>query len=169
MATTSQRLVVADAGPIIHLDELSCLDLLEGLGTILIPQPVLDEVLRHRPNCALERISSGAVNRDLVIPSVRLRVLASNLSLGNGEVAAIALLESLPATVLLCDDAAARLAAESLGFTVHGSIGILVRSIRRGTRDRSAVLDMLRDLPDRSTLHISRHLLAQVITEVEQR
>jgi len=32
--------VISDAGPIIHLDELGSLDLLAGLGAILIPAEV---------------------------------------------------------------------------------------------------------------------------------
>ncbi len=60
-----------------------------------------------------------------------------------------------------------RLAAESLGFPVHGTIGVLVRAIRRGLRSRDAVLETLRRLPQTSSLHISRDLLATVIAKVE--
>jgi len=39
MATTEQA-VVCDAGPIIHLDELGCLDLLNDFSPLLIPGEV---------------------------------------------------------------------------------------------------------------------------------
>lgn len=48
------RVVVCDAGPLIHLDELDCLDLLGDFPEVLVPEAVWREVLKHRPS-ALER------------------------------------------------------------------------------------------------------------------
>jgi hypothetical protein len=42
-------LVVCDAGPLIHLDEVGALDLLADFAEILVPEAVWREVLRHRP------------------------------------------------------------------------------------------------------------------------
>jgi predicted nucleic acid-binding protein len=70
--------------------------------------------------------------------------------------------------LLLCDDAAARLAAESLGFTARGTLGLLVRSIRQGRRRRAEVLAVLAELTTRSTLHVSKALLQSVIDAVER-
>jgi predicted nucleic acid-binding protein len=41
--------VVTDAGPLIHLDELDVLDLLNDFAEVLVPQAVWREVERHRP------------------------------------------------------------------------------------------------------------------------
>jgi predicted nucleic acid-binding protein len=46
---TSSPLVICDAGPLIHLDELACLDLLSDFKSILIPDEVCSEVEHHRP------------------------------------------------------------------------------------------------------------------------
>lgn len=43
------QMVVCDVGPIIHLDELDCLSLLEDFTEVLIPNSVWDEVEHHRP------------------------------------------------------------------------------------------------------------------------
>ena len=40
---------VADAGPLIHLDELGALRFLSGFKLVLIPSVVTAEVVRHRP------------------------------------------------------------------------------------------------------------------------
>jgi hypothetical protein len=45
----SSLIVVADAGPIIHLDELGCLDVLADFGRVIVPETVWLEVQRHRP------------------------------------------------------------------------------------------------------------------------
>ena len=41
---------ICDAGPLIHLDEIGCLDLLADFRALLVPEQVRDEVARHRPS-----------------------------------------------------------------------------------------------------------------------
>ncbi|RYF39128.1 MAG: DNA-binding protein, partial [Cytophagaceae bacterium] len=59
----------------------------------------------------------------------------------------------------MTDDTAARLAAENLKIPAHGTIGILVRAIRRRQRTKEEVLELLQSIPTRSTLHLKRSLL----------
>lgn len=68
---------------------------------------------------------------------------------------------------MLSDDAAARLAAKALRVRAYGTLGVLLRAIRRRQRSREEVLEVLRSLRSRSTLHVSAHLLQQVVEEVE--
>jgi predicted nucleic acid-binding protein len=55
----------------------------------------------------------------------------------------------------------------TLGYRVHGSIGILIRAIRRGQRSKDEVITTLRELPVRSTLHIRPRLLQEIIENLE--
>jgi predicted nucleic acid-binding protein len=71
--------------------------------------------------------------------------------------------------LLLTDDTAARLAARQVGIAVHGSLGMLLRAIRRRKRTAEQVLDILRSLPTVSTLHLKQSLLEEIIQSVEQR
>ena len=48
-------LVVCDAGPLIHLDELNCLDLLSIYPDVYVPEMVWQEVSEHRPAALLNR------------------------------------------------------------------------------------------------------------------
>jgi predicted nucleic acid-binding protein len=41
--------IVSDTGPIIHLDELGCLDLLADFKNILLTVSVVEEIEKHRP------------------------------------------------------------------------------------------------------------------------
>jgi hypothetical protein len=43
--------IVCDAGPRIHLDETSCLDLLRDFRKIILPSFVVDEIEKHPPPC----------------------------------------------------------------------------------------------------------------------
>jgi len=52
----SEITVVCDAGPVIHLDELGCLDLLNDFQEVLLPNTVWEEIKRHRPSALTKRI-----------------------------------------------------------------------------------------------------------------
>jgi len=158
--------VVCDAGPLIHLDEVNCLDLLADL-VVLAPDQVWREVELHRPD-ALERANVTLQRVSVtLLTDASFKTLVEALTLDLGEQAALSLMALYPDAILLTDDAAARLAATGLGYQVHGSIGILLRAIRRRQRTSSEVLSILRSLPTQSTLHIRSALLQQVIAQVE--
>jgi predicted nucleic acid-binding protein len=159
--------VVSDAGPLIHLDELGCLELLSDFSTVWVPDVVRAEIETHRP-AALDgkRVPLRFHTAELA-PDAALETLIMTLSLDRGEQSALQLVRGRPTAWLLTDDAAARLAAKTLGVRVHGSIGVLLRSIRRGRRSREEVLELLRSVPSKSTLHIRPSLLEEIIREVE--
>lgn len=162
--TDPQTAVVCDAGPIIHLDELGALDLLLDFEPVLVPQSVWSEVARHRPH-ALE-LGGGHMRQVAVegeMPTA-LSALARSLVLGPGECQALQLALQQPGLVLLTDDAAACLAAEALSIRVHGTIGVLLRSVRLGRRTRDQVVGTLVSLGERSSLHIRPALIDEVIS-----
>lgn len=168
MSDDVRPVVVCDAGPIIHLDQLACADLLADFPRVLVPEVVWQEVTRHRPDALaregvpFERITPAA---DI---SPELEALIRLLTLHRGEQQALQVAQGEPDCILLTDDAAARLAAQSLQLSVHGTIGILVRSIRRQQKTRDEVIALLRSLPVLSTLYIRQSFLEQIIREVEQ-
>jgi len=103
-----------------------------------------------------------------ILATPAFEALARALALDRGEQAALSLSMGRPGSLFLTDDSAARLAARALGVRAQGTIGVLVRSIRRQQWTREQVVDMLRDLPALSTLHIRPSLLAEIIREVER-
>jgi predicted nucleic acid-binding protein len=165
MIESVSPLVICDAGPVIHLDELGCIDLLSSFSRVLVPVAVWQEVQRHRPRAlalpCLVKISATKPEPP------ELEAVALALSLHTGEWEAIRVALEHPACVLLTDDTAARLAAGNLGVRVHGTIGVLVRSVRQGLRAKEAVLEILRSIPTSSSLHLKRSLLEAVVKQVE--
>ena len=161
-------LVVCDAGPLIHLDEVGALDLLADFSGILVPEAVWCEVLRHRPGAlAHPALTLRRVSPILPEPP-ELGALAQVLSLHTGEWEALRVAIEHRPGLLLTDDTAARLAAGSLGITTHGTLGILIRAIRRRQRSKQEIIAALQSLPTRSTLHLKRSLLDEVIGQVYQ-
>lgn len=160
--------VVCDAGPLIHLDQLGCLGLLADFPRVLVPEAVWQEVSRHRraaltqPGPSCERITPGAVR------SAELEALIRLLGLHRGEQEALQVAALHPGCVLLTDDTAARLVARNLGLPVHGTLGILIRAIRRKQKSKQEVLAILRSLPTTCTLHVRPSLLEDIIRQVEQ-
>jgi len=168
MVKIDLRSTVVDAGPLIHLDELGCLDLLSSFVPLVVPSSVWGEVLTHRPNINVEAMVGCHIHQAEYDLPPKLAVMADSLGLGIGECSALSLALSEGLGMFLTDDAAARLAGESFGLRVHGTIGVVIRAIRTGARTQSNVVTLLRELPTKSTLHISRSLLDSIVRKVSE-
>ncbi len=164
----SQAEAVCDAGPLIHLDELGSLDFLSDFAAVFVPGAVWEEVERYRPG-VLGKASFPLIYLPVEISrDAGFETLVRAFNLGAGEQAALSLMGSHPGAIFLSDDAAARLAAKALHFRSQGTLGVLLRSLRRGLCTRAQVLGLLREIPEKSTLHIRPGLLQSVIEEVEE-
>jgi predicted nucleic acid-binding protein len=158
--------VVADAGPLIHLDELNSLDVLSDLGEIWIVPTVREELRKHRPS-----VFDSRLNLSLLYAAPQSNAvdeLVPIYALHQGEREALAYcMQHLPA-LMLTDDTAARLAAKTLRIPAHGTVGLLVRAVRRKLRSPQQVVTLLEAIPMQSTLHLRPALLAEVIDEVRK-
>lgn len=164
---SSSIIVVCDAGPIIHLDELGQLALLNDFSEILIPQVVWQEVQKHRSQ-AIAFCEKSARKIEPTLPlSASLQATIQLFSLHAGEIQALQVIEEQEIDLFLTDDTAARLAAGSANIRVHGTLGILLRAIRRQQLSKQQVIDLLQAIPEKTTLHIRPTLLEQVIQEVK--
>jgi predicted nucleic acid-binding protein len=167
-ATDPDTRAVCDAGPLIHLQQLAAVDLLGDFSVVLVPDAVWQEVVRHEP----EAIRASAVRLSRIAPpaeaSRSLQAVARAFALGAGELEAIAVAQQESNGLLLTDDAAARLAAEGLGLRVHGTIGVIVRSIRTARRSAEEVIALLEAVPTRCSLHIRKSLLDETIRQVRE-
>ena len=162
------HIVVLDAGPLIHLDELGSLTLLDDFKELLVPAAVWNEVEQHRP--AL--LGTTRLNVLRVVPelpcSPALVALSQLFPLHLGETQALQIATEHDVDLLLTDDTAARLAAKQLTIPVHGTLGILLRAVRRRQLSAAEVATLLREIPERSTLHVKQSLLNEVILKVER-
>lgn len=131
---TTDTGVVCDAGPLIHLDELDALDVVRGFPHILVPPAVWSEVEHHRSSAVSQAVISLTRVESVPEPDASFVTLAQAFSLDPGEREALLVAGQRPNAWLLSDDATARLAAELLGIRAHGTIGLLIRAVRRGLR-----------------------------------
>lgn len=159
--------IVCDAGPIIHLDELDCISLLNDFQEIQIPETVWKEINRYR-SLDLEKLGlSLNLSPGKYHVNETLLTICRIFSLDAGETEALAIVRNNPQVIFLTDDASARLVAEQMGFKVHGTIGILIRSIRRGQMKPEEVIRILKEIPLKSTLYIKHSLLEEIIFKIK--
>ncbi len=157
---------VFDAGPIIHLDELACLDLISDFRENLLSDTVWKEIDAYRPTALTKTHLNLTHLTEPYPPGRQLSTMCRSFSLDAGEVEALSIMAKNPTAVFFTDDAAARFVAEQMGYKVHGTIGILIRSIRRGQRKPEHVLQTLAAIPLKSTLYVKRSLLEEVKAKV---
>ncbi|SDX47776.1 Predicted nucleic acid-binding protein, contains PIN domain [Allochromatium warmingii] len=158
--------VVADAGPLIHLDELDSIWLLADFNVVYVPEPVWLEVAYHRPGALTNPEVSLLKSKPRFIEQVS--ALREMYALHVGEYAALCQCFGLTHSILLTDDTAARLAAKTLEISAHGTIGLLIRAIRRHQLSGYQVIDLLKQIPERSSLHIRPALLRDIIQQTER-
>lgn len=157
-------IVVADAGPLIHLSQVRLLDLLPTLyGKVVVPDLVFSEVVREGdtlPGSADLR-AAGWIERAAHDPRVPLFQLL-RAQLDSGEAAALSVAVERQATLVLSDDRPARSAAEQLGLSVKGTLGLLVEAKRRGLiREVAPVVTELRS----RGLWLSARLVERILAE----
>jgi len=157
-------IVVADAGPIIHLSRIGQVDLLPALyERLLIPPSVYEEVVQagrgHAGSVELEDAPWAEVVEHIpdaeVFASLRSRVDA-------GEAAAICLACDRQADLILSDDREARALARESGLQVQGTLGILLEAKRRGYVSR--LVPLLRELKAKGTW-LSESLIREVLRQ----
>lgn len=122
--TPTPAVVVSNSSPLIALQQIGQLDLLQALFiTLLVPPAVAREITPTVtiPNWIMERTLTQAVGA---------RIL--NSSLGPGESEAISLALEIGTQWIILDDRPARRLAQSLGLPVIGTLGVLLASKRRG-------------------------------------
>ncbi len=167
-AIKSSIRAVCDAGPVIHLDELNCLELLCDFQEIILADTVWEEVKHQRPE-ALKKpgIHFMRVSQDYPEGEL-LRTMCRVFSLDAGEIEALAIIEKNPDALFLTDDACGRLVADRMGFKVHGTIGIIIRTIRRELMRPEQVLRILAEIPSKSSLHIRPSLLEKIVGKIKK-
>jgi predicted nucleic acid-binding protein len=152
------RIVVADTGPLIHLNEAQVVHLLQLMGDFHIPVEVVAELAHYSPP---QQPPNWASVTQLDVAHAADAVSWQQAALLDpGEAEAVALARQLKADWLLTDDAAARLFATELGLEVHGSLGVVLWAAAVGHLGLEEAEQALARLAE-SSLWISARVLAE--------
>ena len=158
---SDRRICILDAGPLIHLDQLGRVTLLEALGELHVTATVAREAEHHRPG-VLGRVRID-LEDDSLQTSSRLGAAALEHRLHSGEFSALAWAEAFGAELFVTDDTLAKLAAKNLGYTTKGTIGVVLEAVTNGGLSSAEAVAILSEIPARTTLHVRMDFLSRVI------
>lgn len=159
---------VADAGPPIHLTEIGSLSALRVFSRVHVPEAVWNEITgqEHIDTSllkVLDNLQQHSPDQSEIDEFVRAHKLDS---LHKGEQASLYLCRALQIPLLLTDDLAARDAAQVLGITPVGSLGIVVRAFREGLFSMDTAEQYLLDLQTVSSLFVTRAIVELAVEQL---
>lgn len=149
--------VVSNTSPLNYLVLIDHQEILPALfGHVLIPEAVWHEL---RSPAAPQPVKAFLETW----PSWLERRIVSQVSqdlqqLDPGEQEAIALAQSVGASLVLLDEKKGRQVARDLGFVVTGTLGVLDLAARRGLVDLTDALKRLERTTFRTTPRLLRHI-----------
>ena len=159
---------VVDAGPIIHLKEISCLSYLQLFPTLHIPDAVWSETVGHG------RVLKEELTR---LDNIQLHTL-NNLDverfikdngcedLDAGERECLYLCREIRVPLILTDDLAVRDAAKQLNIAPIGSLGVVVKAYHAGKISLVEAERRLNDLYDVSSLFVTKAIVELAIEQL---
>ena len=155
--------VISNTGPILHLSEIDLVGALD-VFKIYIPREVENELRRSKINVPnkIKIINLEAKFKDVA------QILVDKFSLGLGEAQAIALALQEKADFFLTDDLDARTVANIHSIEAHGTAGIILRAFREKTIDKETAIKKINELYTRSSLFITKELVAYIIKSIKE-
>ncbi|MFB6209178.1 MAG: nucleic acid-binding protein [Candidatus Nanohaloarchaea archaeon] len=153
----SLKQAALDTGPIIHLNQINSLHLLEIFEEVLITETVLDELAEYKIPQDLEEMNYQKKNAD-----------QNKYNLDPGESTALETAKKEEA-IFITDDLEARQKSRELGIETHGSIGIIAINQQKGKLTLEKAVEKMRQLQKESALFTTDQILEQAIRKLEER
>jgi predicted nucleic acid-binding protein len=159
---------VSDAGPLIHLREISCLSLLRIFETLHIPNAVWSETVGQDRVSKDDILLLGNIQQHHLSQSEIIQFIQKNglEELQDGECECLCLCQEIDVSVLLTDDMAVREKTFRLNLTPVGSLGIIVRAYRSGHISLDSAKHHIANLYDISSLFVTRTIVELAIEQL---
>ena len=163
--------VISDSSPLMNLSGIGRLYLVhEQFGAVVIPPSVWNEIILNSdtlPGSSEVKKACDDGWISIAKPGNTTVVDLLGLGLHRGEAEAIALAVELHSSLILLDDADARIAATALGLRKTGVIGILIKAKTDGKID--SLREELNALMDRMGFYIDEELYGQALSSVGEK
>ncbi|NOZ61243.1 MAG: hypothetical protein GXO74_06140 [Calditrichaeota bacterium] len=162
--------VVSDTGPLLHLSEIGCAQLLLQFKKIYTPESVCDEYEKHKRTSDADVLNFKNV-KHISVKESKLKDFIRQYNLGElhlGETECLYLCQNLSVDVILTDDLAVRDIASNMGITPVGSLGVIIKSYREKTISLPQAEKLIFDLYETSSLFVTRTIVELVIEELKK-
>jgi predicted nucleic acid-binding protein len=126
-------MIISDSTPLIAFARIGELPLLKKIvGSLIIPTAVAHEISEHGRDRSgsIDLSQESWIDIQAVQFEQQVHLLLPTLDRGEAEVIALALEQT--ARLVLMDELTGRQVAQSLGLTITGSVGILIRAKQLG-------------------------------------
>ncbi len=161
-------IVISDTTPLISLMKIDQLNLLNYLfGEVQIPSAVFEELISNSrfPDESRQIRECPFIKKINVTDTNAVNLLRRSTGLDAGESEAIILSDSIPASLLLMDEAKGREVAAQMGIQLMGTIGILLIANNGNLLSKDQVLECIETLKITGR-HISDKLYKQLIKKL---
>jgi predicted nucleic acid-binding protein len=161
---------VADAGPLIHLNEIQSLSLLRLFRPLVLPDAVWQETVEQSRVDENALTSLGNIERKrFEVRDIDAFVEAYHLThLHRGECEALLACQRDAIQLLLTDDLAVRESAKQLGITPVGSLGVVMRGYRENRISYEQAVEKIQSLYQTSTLFVTPALVDLALEQLAQ-
>ncbi len=170
MGNGKLKAVVVDAGPLIHLNEIDSISLLNIFSALHIPDAVWSETVGQNRIPQEILIKSGIVQRHSLLPQETERFITDHRleDLDAGERECLCLCRKIEIPFVLTDDLAVREAAKHLNVVPIGSLGVIVKACKTGVISLSEAEIKMNDLYDVSSLYVTRTIVELAIEQLHR-
>jgi hypothetical protein len=151
-----QVIVVADAGPLLHLHWVGATTWALPPMPVHVVDAVWSEVYDHDPAALTD-------TRLMRVGSPHPKSAPGLAGLDAGEAAAITYALAQQEPLILCDDLAARRVCTRLGVSVTGTIGLIVEAARGGHTSIESATAALTMLPTMGRMYVSAELIRSAV------
>jgi len=156
--------LVFNASPLIILAKAGLLDQILSLtDRVFIPRPVASEITRcNAPSDAASAWLNSLAAQTFIAAPVETSDFVTAWGLGVGESSVISMAETMPGSIAVLDDLAARRCAGALQINVVGTLGLLLMA------KNAAIIPSIRGPLDAiisAGLFISRRHVAEILKQ----
>ncbi|MFO7793894.1 MAG: hypothetical protein R6V35_02855 [Candidatus Nanohaloarchaea archaeon] len=145
---------VLDAGPIIHLEQINKLEILEVIDERHITEEVENEVgeaIINKTRLDVETLNASGKDR--------AKHISSRYGIDLGESTVIALSSQINSELIFTDDLDARKTAKSLDLEPHGTLALVTKAYSENVIDKNEANQVVDSLYRDSSLFITKDLV----------
>jgi len=167
-------LAVINASPLIYLSKLGVIEILPQLFTRIITTTTVKQEVLSEKKAPEYTILKELFESWLEVVSVEEKIIEklAVLQIHRGEAEVIALGRELltkeKTTVVIIDDLLAREIAISLGLTVTGTIGVLLKALKEKIITKKKTQALLEQLITKTTFRLTAKIYAKILREIER-
>ncbi|MBD3193044.1 MAG: DUF3368 domain-containing protein [Candidatus Heimdallarchaeota archaeon] len=168
-------IAIINASPLIYLSKIGIIDILPKLfkriiTTTTVKQEVLQEKTAPEYAILVEVFSEWL---EIKRPEEKITKKIAELQIHRGEAEVIALGRSFlqkekTTAVVIIDDLLAREIATSLGLTVTGTIGVLLKALEENIMAKKKCQRLVEQLVTATTFRLSVKVYAKILREIEK-